>query len=187
MTWFRLRYENAMSHVVPEGLLAAVRDDVSRRDPPGVLEKTILVEGDGPIGLDLGGAWILGQPRERFRLDDLEIVIPSQDVGLLAQAWRGATAESALGRTFHRFASCPWQCLVVDPDQGARLLDLLDARADAAHERAEKFYADLQISHEARDARVTVALGGLRRGQGARAPRARSLGGRRRARGSWGV
>lgn len=145
MHWNYIRYENGMGHAVSDELLAAVRDDMERQNPPGLLQEVREVR---EIGLELGGACMMHRPLEDFVLDDLAIWIPSEDLSLLLRQWRSAPAVISLGQVFHRFVSWPWKCLALAPSQREDLLALLDARVDTAERRAVEFYASRESPQE---------------------------------------
>jgi hypothetical protein len=145
MYWRRLRYENGMSHVVSDNLLLAVQEAMDRATPPGVFERNMRVDA---ICLEQGGPCYTNRPYEAVMFCDLTIRIPCEDLQPLLLQWRTSPRTTALGQDFYRFASWPWQCLAVTPEQRADLLDLFHARVGQAQDRSVAFWANRKSPQE---------------------------------------
>lgn len=143
--WFWVSYENAPGHTVSGELLAAVRADMERQDPPGTFRRCIKHPS---LYIDQGGMMYVDRPREIFDFYGLEITIPSEDLSDLIDRWRSAPAVMCEGLTFHRFRS-NGRCLVVSADTLDEMLDLLQSRADVAESRSAAFYASRETPQEA--------------------------------------
>jgi hypothetical protein len=154
--WNWLIYDNGMSHAVTDDLLVTVLDDLASMDPPGILiRKTKIVD----VSLDQGGMAYVDHPVEKFDFDGLSVSVPSEDLGDLAERWRVAARAPARGPAFYRFTGWPWRCIVVDPGQRQRLLDLARSLVDVAERRAFDFFAGRQTPQEAIQARNEAVLG----------------------------
>jgi hypothetical protein len=143
--WTRLEYANGMNHVVSDDLLVTVLDAMARADPPSKLQETAVIN---KIALEQGGMYIQGCPWESLTFEGLSIRIRSEHLDGLLAWWRAAPAVSSLGRSFYRFASWPWKCLVVDPCHRAAFLSTVGALSEQAERRAYKFYASRESPQE---------------------------------------
>jgi hypothetical protein len=157
MNWNWLTYENGMSHAVTNDLLAAVMDNMATMDPPGVLR---IAKSINDVYLDQGGMTYIDRPIEEIEFDDLRISVPSEDLGDLAERWKVSVAWMSSDRTFYRFTGWPDRCIVMDPDQGARFLDLARSRVEVAERRAFDFFASRETPQEMLRARNRDVLGG---------------------------
>jgi hypothetical protein len=143
--WFWISYDYAPGHMVSGELLAAVRADMDRQDPPGVLRRCIEHRS---LYIDQGGMMCVDRPNEIFDFYGLEITVPSEDLGDLIDQWRSAPTVMSEGMTFHRFRS-NGRCLVVSADILDEMLSLLQSRADVAEGRSAAFYASRATPQEA--------------------------------------
>lgn len=148
MKWTFVRYENGMSHMVSEALIDAVKLDMARSDPPGVLDAAYPESLESSVHLEEGGMCMVTRPIEEFSIFGLTISIPSEHLDGLVAKWRRAPVVTSQGLEFYRLTSWPWKCLVVDPRQRVELLTLLDARLEVAERRAAAFYADARSPQE---------------------------------------
>lgn len=165
MNWNRLHYKNEASHVVADGLVLAIREDMARAIPPGVPEGTIRVD---KICLERGGPCYTDRPYEEVLYCGLAIRIPSEDLGPLLLQWEGAARVTSRGQDFYRLASWPDQCLVLAPKQRVDLLDLLVTRVDQAQMRTAVFQTNrrspqevMSAYHEGRGAGISYGPDGV--------------------------
>ena len=145
MRWSRLHYKNGTSHVVPDDLLLAIRENMAGATPPGVFEGDMRVD---KICLERGGPCYTDRPYEEVVSYDLTIRIPSEDLQSLLLQWRDAPQVTSRGQDFYRFASWPDQCLVIAPKQHADFLNFFDACVDQAQIRAAAFWANRRSPQE---------------------------------------
>lgn len=151
MTWTWMTYANSFGHMVPSDLVNAVSADMDRQKPPGVPAYTKDIKDmptdDRRLFIDQPGMIVMGRPIEVFQFLDLEISIPSEDLGDLVDHWTKANVVTAKSKAFYRFRSNR-RCLVVDASQRDELLNLLRSRIATAEKSAAAFYATRLTAQE---------------------------------------
>lgn len=153
MTWTRVAFENAKSHVVHADLLPQLLTEmVAERGHPiknfeyeyGASQAASM--GGNPRqttewALDFGGVWAIEQPLETIDLDGLEIEIACDNVGYaISQIVKLKQRKFSDGTLYVKLHH--WHfCMVLTIKQAARLAMKLAELEPAATAKADAFFA----------------------------------------------
>jgi hypothetical protein len=135
--WKWLTYNDALSHAVPERIVAEVKEDLASRGCHIRDEKFT-----EKISIDLGGPCAINRPVETFVLDSLKIIIPSQDVTPLLLTWRDTVPTPSMELAVYKLKGFSQRCIVVTPYQKRRFLKMLENRMKAAKANHASFEAN---------------------------------------------
>lgn len=144
-TWRALRFDPGSAYLIPhlvhQGMLSAVVDDLRHRYPGR--EKLRITDINGP-SWDLGGMVRFGRPRESIAVGDSAFSVPSEDVDALISELRRLTPRQfATGLKGDYYKLFSWaNCTVLSGDDVITLIEGLGEVSEKARARSKAFQDD---------------------------------------------
>jgi hypothetical protein len=155
MTWFRIGFDDAITHAVHESLRDQLVDDMARRGHPvkdfvksyGAAHAAAL--GDNPKAItdwcfDLGGGVHLHTPRETVIVDDLEIRIDCDHLPVVLRELQRAPLRTFADGTEYYKAKFWVHATVLSRAQMKAAIVAMAAIEERAIERVKAFEASLR-------------------------------------------
>lgn len=175
VTWYRVCFDHAVTHLVPGRLLRLLIADLGARDcpvtkmrcpphPKGTKNPDVVTEW----AIDMPGIMARDRPVETLRWAGLNLEIPSEDVlpfrdllnSLRTRQFVSPTKRCVRYLKLHGFH----RCIVMTPAQAVALVKVLSERTPEAERRAAEFYKNrktaAEILHEAQPHAAGIDLGG---------------------------
>jgi hypothetical protein len=158
VTWVRVCFENAKTHLVCKGLMKALIVDMAKRDCTLMNFATNYgkdyesEEWSNPRvvtewGIDMPGMINAKRPNELFNFCGLKFEVPSEDVASFILALEKLPPRSFGKQTYYKLHGF-MQCVVLTKTQYNEMLRLLRGRVQIAERRATEFWAEREAPSE---------------------------------------
>lgn len=159
MRWFRVAFDNAMSHCVPADLFEPLVVEMTDRGCPITnFEEKYTKDGAASLGgnpvataewaFDVGGSIHIHAPLERFQVDGMTIDIDCDHVPIVVEKLKALWERRFVSGEPYFKARFWIHAFVCHPAQHAKLIEDITARGPVAKERSEQFMAAIRRERE---------------------------------------